>query len=392
MTVFFFSGRYNNSISKPHTYRHTSTLHFESMASAWRRRRDAFMLKVDPVHVVSVVRYRPETRCDAPVPVIVIHGGPGAASNVKHLTVLNRRQFDVVIFDQRGCGRSTPTACLRRNTTQHLVDDIEKVRAAVRRRTGDRCWDRAVVFGSSFGAVLAVLYASQYPEHVRAVVAHGFTRLQTFFSPKLRRTYPAIWSCLERAVDDHPRTAPPMKKPPATRVVVRKTRNRRQRRTVRVTRSPPSHPLYARCLRALQRGSYRVIRAWSALEGLRTQLSPATQLRHPPRRPHARMHTLALIECHYAAHDSFLPPGGIALPEIQARLARNSFPIELTHGADDVICDVADARALCARVPRARLSVIPHAGHDMSEPATHHCLCTIFARLADDHAAIGRRR
>ena len=97
------------------------------------------------------------------------------------------------------------------------------------------------------------------------------------------------------------------------------------------------------------------------------------------------MHTLALIECHYAAHDSFLPVGGLPLQTIQIGLARGSFPIEMIHGADDVICDVADARALCARVPRARLSVIPHAGHAMSEPGTHHCLRDIFARLATHH-------
>ena len=341
----------------------TKFIHDSNMTE-WRSSREAFMLQVDRVHTLSVVRYAPHRQRHTALPVIVLHGGPGGGASPKYLQVLNRRQFDVVMFDQRGCGRSTPTAGLVRNTTAHLVADIERVRSAVRRRTADRRWDHVCVFGASFGAVLAILYAARWPGRVRCVVAHGFTRLRTFFSPKLRRVFPQLWTRLEQSVAEEEEE---------------ESRSRRKH-------APEAHALYTRCSRALQRGSRRTVRAWNALEGFGTQLSPTTRLRRRPPRPHRRTHTTALLESHYAAHGSFLPKGGVPLRAVAAGVQQrpHPFPIYVVHGKDDVICDVADARAPCATVPRCHLTVVPHAGHAISEPGVLRALRRTLSSAAHD--------
>ena len=135
-------------------------------------------------------------------------------------------------------------------------------------------------------------------------------------------------------------------------------------------RSSSATALYHRCLTALQRGSRRTLRAWNRLESWETQLSPTTHRRKRSRRPHRRTRTTALIECYYACHNCFLPKGGVPLDTVAKGVKRGTFPLYVLHGKDDVICDVADARTLCSRVPRCQLTVVPDAGHALSEPAT----------------------
>ena len=114
-------------------------------------------------------------RCGTPgaKPVVFLHGGPGAGCSPDHRRQFDPSLYDILLFDQRGCGRSTPHASLQANTTWHLVDDIERLRALV----GVERWQ---VFGGSWGSTLALAYAQAHPEHVTELVLRGiFTFRQT---------------------------------------------------------------------------------------------------------------------------------------------------------------------------------------------------------------------
>jgi proline iminopeptidase len=353
-----------------------------------------YRLPVDAIHTLHVRHVVPELAAPT-LPVIVVHGGPGGGKSSKYLTALKppptarrttrsrqsttrprqstaRRQqtadvtseLDVVLYDQRGCGSSTPLNELRRNTTAALVRDIERVRRFVRRQTGDSKWDRVCVYGASFGATLAVLYAAAYPQRVRCVVAHGFTRLRgDLFSRRLRARHPDIW--------------------------------RRWLAAVPAPRTAAARRFYTAYGDALQRGSLRAVRAWGALESERTLYYSGRREReegesatHRHRRSGVR--TLALIECHFARHGSFLRRSGVDLAAVAERIG--DVPVYLTHGAADCICDVEDAAALRDALANAALHVVARAGHALAERGTRCALQRIFRlevrRYASNHMLV----
>lgn len=114
-------------------------------------------------------------RCGTPgaTPAIFLHGGPGGGSNPSHRRLFDPARYDVLLFDQRGCGRSTPHAELRCNTTWHLVDDIERLRTMA----GHEKW---LVFGGSWGSTLALAYTEKHPARVSALVLRGIFTISEF--------------------------------------------------------------------------------------------------------------------------------------------------------------------------------------------------------------------
>lgn len=320
-------------------------------------------LPVDRTHTLAV-RHLPSAEA-ASLPVIVLHGGPGGGASVKQVQFLRERRLplDIVMFDQRGCGRSTPRNCLLRNTTPHLVRDVERVRRFVRTHTDDPKWDRPCVFGASFGAVLAVLYAAQYPHRVRAAVVHGFTALSPFFSRALKRRHPAVWREWRAAI------------PPPTRS------------------SSTKNAFFADYLAALRssprtRRCQTATKAWAALESpttlYHTRKAAQTAASKRPRRSKAvDRHTIAMLECHYAAHDSFLPAGGVPILDVARRIG--AVPVHITHGAHDVICPIHDARTLAAALENATFIPIERSGHALLEAGTRRAWCRIVGRLVSQY-------
>lgn len=124
--------------------------------------RDAFHVQVDALHTLYV------EECGNPdgLPVVLLHGGPGGGISPRHRRFLDPALFRIVLFDQRGAGKSTPSGEVRHNTTAHLVEDIETLRC----RLGIERW---VVFGGSWGSLLALAYAQRHPERVVELILRG---------------------------------------------------------------------------------------------------------------------------------------------------------------------------------------------------------------------------
>lgn len=318
-------------------------------------------LRVDALHTLSIVRYSPpspkrmSTNGRPLLPVIVIHGGPGGAKSTKYLSYLPKRtleRMDVVLYDQRGCGRSTPLNETRRNTVALLVHDVERVRQYIRNKTGSAIWDSVCVYGASYGATLAVLYASQYPKYTKCVVAHGFTRLQNgLFSNKLMEQHPHIWKAWLSTISTK---LSPLSQPPAS---------------------------FYRSYGILLRDKKRLapVRRWCALESRRTLY--ATRRRNPKpsgkRQSAGGKRTLALIECHFAQQK--LPQRLNDVHTLSNMIG--DVPVFLTHGKQDCICNIEDSYALNAALQNSQLWAISDAGHALLEANTARALRNIFASL-----------
>src|SRR5215210_1693918 len=107
-------------------------------------------------------------------PAVMLHGGPGGGSSPDHRRQWNPDKYKILVFDQRGCGKSTPYASLEANTSWHLVDDIEKLRAEVAKV------DKWMVFGGSWGSTLSLAYAQKYPERATELVLRGIFLFQQY--------------------------------------------------------------------------------------------------------------------------------------------------------------------------------------------------------------------
>jgi proline iminopeptidase len=132
-------------------------------------------------------------RCGTPgaKPVVFLHGGPGAGCSPDHRRQFDPARYDILLFDQRGCGRSTPHASLEANTTWHLVDDMERLR-------GQAGWERWMVFGGSWGSTLALAYAETHPERVTELVLRGIftfrqSELDWLYRYGASEVYPDAW-------------------------------------------------------------------------------------------------------------------------------------------------------------------------------------------------------
>lgn len=124
-------------------------------------------LKVDDIHTV----YYEESGNPHGKPVVFVHGGPGGGTTGRERRFFDPAHYRIVLFDQRGCGKSTPHASLENNTTWHLVADMERIRETLK-------IDKWVVFGGSWGSTLSIAYAISHPEHVAGLVLRGIFLLR----------------------------------------------------------------------------------------------------------------------------------------------------------------------------------------------------------------------
>ena len=283
-------------------------------------------LPVDELHTLYV------EQCGNPqgLPVLFLHGGPGAGCEPMHRRFFDPERYHIVLFDQRGCGRSTPHAELTNNTTWHLVADIERLRE----RLGIERW---VVFGGSWGSTLALVYAETHPERVLGLILRGIflcrpQDMQWFYQQGANRLFPDAW---EHYVEPIPEAE----------------------------RDDLLRAYYRRLIGTDEVERLRVAKAWSVWEG-----STLTLERNPAVIEHfAEAHlalSLARIEAHYFVNDTFLAPDQI-LRDV-SRL--KDIPGVIVHGRYDVICPLDGAWALHKAWPTAELRIIPTAGHAASEP------------------------
>jgi proline iminopeptidase len=263
-------------------------------------------------------------------PVIFVHGGPGAGTTPEHRRFFDPDAYRIVLFDQRGCGRSTPRASLEQNTTWDLVEDMEKIRVHFG-------IDRWVVFGGSWGSTLALAYAETHPDRVTAIVLRGIFLLRPreirwFYQEGASFVFPDAWDAFLAPI------------PVDERVDLLAAYRRR------LTGDDPAERATA-------------ARAWATWEASTIRLIPDPKLIAEFSQPDAA-DNLARIESHYFANHGFFDHPDQLLDGVP--LIRH-IPAVIVHGRYDMCCPVSNAWDLHRRWPEAALEIVPDAGHAAME-------------------------
>ncbi|NNM52569.1 MAG: prolyl aminopeptidase [Pseudomonadales bacterium] len=283
------------------------------------------MLEVDPLHRL----YVEQSGQIEGIPILFVHGGPGGGTQPVHRRFFDPERYRIILFDQRGCGRSTPYASLERNTTQDLVEDME----VLRRDLGVERW---VLFGGSWGSTLSLAYAQAHPEHVMAMILRGIflcrpQDIKWFYQEGASRVFPD-------AFDDFIKPIP----------------------------EPERHNLLAAYHSRLtgrdELQQMACAKAWSIWEGVCSSLHPSPSLVEQFADPRKAL-AMARIEAHYFMNGSFLN-----LPLLAGVHRLKGIPGTLIHGRYDMVCPLDNALSLHQAWPGSQLQIVRDAGHAASEP------------------------
>jgi proline iminopeptidase len=270
-------------------------------------------------------------------PVVVLHGGPGGGLSRRSLKAFDLKTWWVVLYDQRGCGKSTPRLSLNDNTTWHLVEDLE----TLRKKLGIETW---VLTGGSWGSTLALAYAAKHLNRVSAFVLRAiclFTDEENQWTMEkgyASEVFPCAWKAVVK----------PLRKG-TRKILTPYTRKLLNPQTRRAAAKP-----------------------WTKWEDTLAHLSSQT----PEFRPKEDEES-AVLEAYYYSHNAWLTP---ELLLKAARLIR--VPVILIQGRLDMICPMSSALLLKEAIPHAKLIVVPNAGHAMSQPGILNRLKKEFAKLA----------
>lgn len=274
--------------------------------------------------------------------VLFLHGGPGAGAGAVHRRFFDPHHWRLVIFDQRGAGRSRPLGGLEANTTPDLVVDIERLR----KHLGIERW---LLFGGSWGSTLALAYAQAHPARVAGLVLRGvFLGRQSeveWFLHGMKSVFPEAHAAFTSFL------------PPAERDDLLNSY------LARLCDPDPAVHMPA-------------ARAWSMYEGSCSTLMPTPDAVASFAQDRSSL-GLARIEAHYFKHHLFLPEGGLLAH--MDRIAH--VPGEIVQGRYDMICPPISAFELTASWPLARLTVIPDAGHSALEPGVRRALIAAVERF-----------
>lgn len=282
-------------------------------------------LRVDEVHTL----YWEECGNPSGIPILFLHGGPGAGATSTHRRFFDPRTYRIVIFDQRGSGRSEPLGETRNNKTEFLIQDIENLRQY-------RKIDRWHLFGGSWGSTLALAYAQTYPERCTALVLRGICLLQKreieWFLYGIRTVFPEAWEKFSSFI------------PPEER-----------------------HDLLAAYQRCFASSDHELrlqaIRTWAQYESSCSILQPEDAPNSIPSDERHRI-GLATLEAHYFANNLF-QPDSLLLDRID-RIRH--IPGTIVQGRYDMICPIQTADELHKRWPEAEYKIISDAGHSALEP------------------------
>ncbi|MFO0293648.1 MAG: prolyl aminopeptidase [Rhodospirillales bacterium] len=274
-------------------------------------------------------------------PVLFLHGGPGSGCKPEHRRFFDPRRWRIVLFDQRGAGRSTPSGSLIANTTRHLVADIEALRA----RLGIARW---VVFGGSWGSTLGLAYAAAHPEACAGLILRGIwlarRRDIDWWMRGVRRIFPEYWEEFVGHLAPGERADP----------VAAYGR--------RLADPDPAIHMPAAV-------------AWRGFDQKLSALRPADGDVAPP-----GPGTLAVarIEQHYVRHEAFLQEGELLRGVDRFR----HIPGIILHGRYDMIAPIDGAVALARAWPQARFTIIEDGSHSTAEPAMRAALLAAVDRFA----------
>jgi proline iminopeptidase len=276
------------------------------------------------------------------LPIVFLHGGPGAGATPTHRRFFDPSFYRIVVFDQRGAGRSLPLGSLKDNTTRHLVEDLE----TLRRHLGI---DRWAVFGGSWGSTLALAYAEAHPERCRGLVLRGiFLCRQSeidWFLKGMRTVFPEAWRAFAGFL------------PESERGDLLEGYYRRL-----IDPSPALHMPAAR--------------AWSTYEGACSTLLPSPDTVAAFGEDRMAL-GLARIEAHYFRCEVIAPKD-----DLVARVgAIRQLPAAIVQGRYDMVCPVISADELARAWPEAEYIIVPDAGHSAMEPGIRGQLVAATERL-----------
>ena len=298
-------------------------------------------LAVEPPHEL----YLEECGSADGIPVLFLHGGPGSGCEPYHRRFFDPARYRIILFDQRGCGRSIPHAELQGNTTGALVADIE----AIRKHLGIGRW---LVFGGSWGSTLALAYGQAHPQRVTGLILRGIflcreREIQWFYQGGAGRIFPDYWQDFLAPI------------PEAERGDLVAAYHRRLTGDNELARLAAA-------------------KAWSIWEGRSASLLPNESIVSHLGSPHTAL-SMARIECHYFVNRAFLGPDQL-LREMP-RIAH--IPGLIVHGRYDLICPLENAWELHRAWPGSELKIIPDAGHAASEPGIRVALVEASDRFAE---------
>ena len=263
-------------------------------------------------------------------PVIFLHGGPGGGIEPIYRQYFNPQKWRIIIFDQRGCGKSTPHAELKDNTTWDLVSDIEKIRKYLN-------IDDWVVFGGSWGSTLALTYSISYPEICKGLILRGIFLLREkeinwFYQEGCSYIYPDAWENYISLI------------PQEEQSNLIKAYYKRLRSTNRETR-------------------INAAKAWSIWEASTSKLYQSKKSLHHFEKDDIA-EAFARIECHYFVNKGFFKSDSWILDNISII---ENIPIVIVQGRYDVVCPMISAWELHKKLPSAEFFIIQDSGHSMTE-------------------------
>ena len=278
------------------------------------------------------------------IPVLFVHGGPGGGTSVTDRCFFDPEKYRIILFDQRGAGRSTPHALLDDNNTAALIEDIETIRAELD-------VERWVVFGGSWGSTLGLLYAQQYPHLIMGLILRGIflcrdEDINWFYQDGAGRIFPEYWQQYTQVIPES-------------------------------ERGDMVAAFYRRLTGNNDFERMAAAKAWSIWEGRCATLHSNSEVVERFANPHMAV-AMARIEAHFFINKAFIKPNQIL---DNAHLLKD-IPGTIVHGRYDMICPVNQAIALSEAWPSAKLDIIGDAGHSSSERGTTDALVRATNRLA----------
>lgn len=282
-------------------------------------------LKVDTKHTL----YVEETGNPEGIPVIVLHHGPGAEADPHLRRFFDPQLYRIVLFDQRGCGRSTPHLEIAENTTPLLLNDIDAIREFLH-------LSEFVLAGGGWGSLLALLYAEHYPQHIKALLLHQIflgrqQDIDWFYKKGASLVYPDYWQEFISAVPEDQRNNLPQ--------------------------------YYANCLQ----GSNELARMsaaknWALWQARCSSLQPHLYVIDQYSDPHFAL-ALATLEAHYITHHYFIEENQVLANVHKIR----HIPTHIVHGRFDLVSPLSNAWELHQKIPASNLRIVRDAGHSDRE-------------------------
>ena len=298
---------------------------------------DTHRIKVSDIHEIYIEEYGNKNGA----PLIFLHGGPGAGTSPIYQKYFNPEKYHLIMFDQRGCGKSTPYGEVSENSTNHLIADINSISDYL-------SIEKFYIYGGSWGSTLALLYAETHPERVISLVLRGVflcrkSDIQWFYQYGASEIYPAYWenyiSIVDKAMTDDILSE-----------------------------------YHKMIFSDDEKLAYKACKEWSLWEGRSSCLYPTRNVVDAFDECSV---SLARIESHFFVNDCFIEENQI-IKNIDKILG---IPCTIVHGQYDVVCPIRQAYDLNQVYPKSRLIVAEDAGHSLLEPTISKEILSIFDEL-----------